>query len=216
MTGGLPSWLRVKSGDTIRARLVDELVRQIEDRTVTAGVNCRVHAIPGVGVSVEALAPPQNFPHPWDTGISGNQAAISVGLVNGSVPYVNGVSMDGLDASGNALPGGAPKLQLDESLYDVTGRSWICVQVTVDPASGQILPLAKGGLSIVQAKQIYVGEGGALDQDNTGLWPLCMLRRPSSATSGYGTLYDVAYFNLNHRYVVAANQGGPARHFFWV
>jgi hypothetical protein len=187
-----------------------ELVLPAWNRLVEFGRTLTIYSGPGIlvspriggGVTISARAWVKNFDHPWKTTLNGTSAEINPGLVNGLEPLIDGIPMSGKDN------GARPRLDLDDKLFDKTGRSWISIELTRTD-SGKI-----DKLRIVQT-DIYLGQdGGTLEhKPRLVLEPIAMLKRARTDKGGVGKLSQVRFFNVTGWRVNLKNPGGP-RHFF--
>jgi hypothetical protein len=95
-------------------------------------------------------------------------------------------------------------------------RSWICVDVRVDLASGQINTEDKDSVTITHVRGLdpRTSEGGSPDNGRgTGRHPLAMLIWSADKSSIRRT-HQITHFNQQHRFIVATDSQ-PSRHLFW-
>ena len=188
--------LYVKVGDLIIPAW-RRMVEFLASLAVLPGVGVLVTSTPR-GAIVNARAFVQGFSGAWAMGTTGTSSlTIGDGYCNSAVPTVN---EEPLIPTKAATP--RPKLELKESLFDKTGRSWICLEIEVD-ATGK--PIKKNPLRIVQAAHPYFTSARTI-----GRTPLAVLYR-GEAKTGIGQLHRIAYHDLQHRYDL-----GKKRHFFFV
>lgn len=212
--------LNVSAGEVVRAAHVRELARLARERTYLPGHNVRLRQTLK-GVVVEAMEQRTAWHHMWEADLQGDRVAVSPGLVNGRMPWVDDGGglrpMDGFDAKGKEDKRGRPLLRLREADFNAEGFSWIVVRVRLAASGAMALP-EDGGLELVQSPRATWLNGGSTDVviegRHCGDYPLALLRRPQGE-KGLGTLTQCAMFPLNHRFV-AAGEGRPGTHFFWV
>jgi hypothetical protein len=211
----IPSYmLNVQAGDPLRAGMIRDFARLINERAIIPGVGVRLSFIEGVGCMVEAEEQNQEWVHPWLTFLSGDRASVIAGAVNTLMPWLDGRPLDGLDAKGKADPKGAPTLQLKPETFDADGYSWIVIRAKVDLATGKILDPKDGGLTLAQTKVRTWRDGGSIDIEGAGDHPIAQLRRLPEAKEGFGSLSQISFFNMQHRYVKGEGDQ-PGRHFFF-
>lgn len=211
----------VRAGETIRERHVNGLSEMVAERTYRAGRGCRARVVPGFGVYFEVEKQSVSWHHAWEVKLSGAEATVAPGLLNGEMPWVDdgrGLrALDGLDDEGEKLAAGVPGLRLSEETFSDAGYSWIALRVEIAPATGARVEAKLGGLTVVQTMENSWMNGGSRDVvekgKHYGHYPLAMMRRAKSETEGFGTLTQNAMFHLQHRFVAGEKRG---THFFWV
>jgi hypothetical protein len=150
------------------------------------------------GTIVNSRAMMLGFSGAWAMGTTGaSELTVGDGYCNALVPTIDGKPMIPAKASESR-----PRLALKESLFDTTGRSWICLEIEVG-ADGK--PIEKNPLRIVQAAHPYITE-----KPTIGRTPLAVLYR-AEAKTGIGALHRLAYHDLQHRY-----DPTKKRHFFFI
>lgn len=160
------------------------------------------------GVIISARSAVRGFSGAWAVALSGRQAAVSVGFVNGIEPVLDGRLLSGRDAKGNPLPEGPPSLKLSTDEFTIAGKSWIAIRAETDPETGRILAPKDQPpkLTLVQTKTLFSGE-----QDTVALHAIALLQRDGKDRQSLGTVHQIAYFDYQHG---AARQAGRWRHFF--
>lgn len=153
------------------------------------------------GVIINARASVEGFVGSWSTTISGFNAGIRLGLVNGIEPYIGKLPMSGTDSEP------APLLELKPDRFDSLGCSWIAIRLEIDPETGRMIALEgePPKLTMVQT-DVRISP-----DDLVGLKPVALLKRPKSDGRSLGVLHQVSYFDFTHR---TAKQNGRWRHFF--
>jgi len=198
--------LLVRSGDPVlpavnRLALAQRALRLLPGRGIL------LSQMPG-GVSVSARSAVRGFSGAWAVALSGRSATISLGFVDGLEPILDGKLLSGVDAKGNPLPEGAPRLKLTPEEFTPAGKSWIAIRAETDPETGRILAPKDQPpkLTLVQTKTLFSPE-----KDTVALHAVALLRRPAKDKQGLGTVHQIAFFDYQHR---AAKQEGRWRHFF--
>ena len=126
--------------------------------------------------------------------LSGTSATIGRGLVDGIEPKIGDVPIGGEEGEPQ------PKLDIRKPKFDDEGRGWIALEVTCEKEKWMVEEA-----TIVQVDELKS------KAPLKGLHPLAMLR---DAGNGTMTLFQIEYFNLQHRADVREG-GNSARHFFW-
>lgn len=186
--------LFVKPGQRITAALWNKMAAAARSCRILAGDGVRLRQTPdGTLISCSAWTP---WNHPFKVSLSGTSATIGRGLVDGIEPKIKDIPIGGDEAEGK----GQPKLEIRQPKFDDEGRGWIAVEVTCDGEKWEVTDA-----TIVQVADIKSAD------PLKGLHPLAMLR---DAGNGTMTLFQIEYFNLQHRADVRES-GKGARHFFW-
>jgi len=186
----------VHPGDRFTPALWNKMVAAIRALTPQAGQGARISRMPG-GFTVSFDAPPLSWDHPFRCMMTGNAVTVSVGLVNGVEPTIGGVPVSGVDAKGNPVSGGVPKLTIG-SEHDSEGRNWIVVRVTTD-ASGKILKAE------IATTTTWPQDLGPLVSQH----PLAVVK----TISGSQTIWQQTFHNLGHQWLKPSV--GTGRHFYW-
>lgn len=169
---------------------------------------CRLRSGPGVyikdtsdGQIITFRGGGNNFVHPWKATLWGSSVIFRLGLVNGLEPLIDGVPISGEEG------GSPPRLQLDETLFDDSGRSWGAIRLQVD-SSGKIIQPDEKGQGELMLEMVQVASLNQSD-DTVHLHPVFMLRRPRGG-SGFGVMKQIAMFDYQHR---TAKRYGRFMHF---
>lgn len=149
----------------------------------------------------------------WVSLRDGLACRVGDGTVNGIVPTIDEVPIDGLDEDGNPLPEGAPVLDLSAG-PGPRSRSYVCLRVAIDPATGAPNPADPTAASIVHVPELPPGqhEGGSPDVAGAGLHVLAQMRWNADGSRITGKR-QWNFFDQEHRFV-AGQDGRPGRHFF--
>jgi hypothetical protein len=138
--------LRVQPGDAITARLWNQMVDAHEALLsafgkLTAGKGVRVNKS-SLGLTIVADSGSSAFVGAFKVRLSGAAAVtVGAGTVNGLTPKINGLAIDGLDASGKQSA--PPKLAIAQD----GSRSWVCIRAKVsddlqlDPEDNEALTI---------------------------------------------------------------------------
>lgn len=144
---------------------------------------------------------------------SGTRLVIGEGTVNGLLPRIGEFYIDGKDENGDDVPEGIPALDLAEGPGD-RRRSYVCLRVRIDPATGAMNPDDPEAVTIVHRPTLHPAfyDGGAPDEDGVGDWPIAQL---IWSTNGIRVdrVRQWLFFDQTHRF--EAGEGTrPGRHFF--
>ena len=203
----------VRRGEPITAALWNQLSAAVRACRVIAGDGVRTRETPdGTIISFDAKSDP--FVHAWLVTLIGDDSAtIRPGTVNRLEATIKGVPLAGEDTKP------PPVLKFGEPNLDSEGRGWICVEVTCDPKEQWAVKKAE----IVQVADPDTPGGepgerlntlGAAKPlpDNRARHPLAMMREREG---GRLEIFQITYFDLQHRVALAADQQTAQRHFFW-
>ncbi len=196
--------LYVKKGEPILPAW-NRLLEWTKQFRLFAGRGIRFTRTPN-GTFVIADQNTLSWDNPFRAQVSDKEAAITLGTINKLVPTLNGVALDASTVPKLKITGG-PNTDL---------RSWICVDVRVDLASGQINTEDKDSVTITHVRELdpRTSEGGSPDDGRgTGRHPLAMLIWSTDKSSIRRT-HQITHFNQQHRLIVATDSQ-PSRHLFW-
>lgn len=173
-----------------------------------AGRGVRLQRTPnGTYVIADLKSNPWN--HPFKVRLADREAAIGFGTVQDVVPRIAGKRLDGIDEKGRE--GEVPILKIEEGPNDEL-RSWIVVEVRVDPESGEIDAEDEEALIIRHVDELRSST------PEVGRHPLAMLVWAPNGTEIIRTR-QITHFHLRHLFV--AQQGSEeaevqsGRHLFW-
>ena len=188
------------------------------------GPGTRIREMPDETIIFTGRGGP-TWPHPWRAAVTGSGIVVEPGFVNASMPRAGkeNLTLDGLDEKDEPT-GRRPEILLDSG-PGRDGRSFICVRVVVDPATGEVTaetdPLK--WLTVVHRSTLPVGfESGAMpevieDELSVGYFPVVLLYWTGDRVS---RLFAAAHHHLQHRFREGAEKPGggkkPNRHQFWV
>lgn len=196
--------LRVKRGDNILAAW-NRLLAWVETTRVIAGPGQRIHVTP-TGTRVYVDDPARQWAHPWRVHVTGGEASIEAGNVNGEPAMLNGLTLDGFNGEGEQVT--PPRLKVKGVKV---GKTWVALRVTTK--EGVIVADDPEALTVVEVESLdpRLLEGGSPDVNGVGLHPLAVIYwRDSKPVK----VVQNTHHHLQHRFI-PANDGRPARHVFW-
>lgn len=144
------------------------------------------------------------------------EARVSPGRVNGLVPSIGGIDLNGKDVeTGRADAKGPPLVKLTGGPGE-DGISYVVIQVRLGAGTGEIAigELGNDAVTIAHVKTIDAGllSAGAEDRDGIGIDPIAEIEwRPDGRAPL--RVRQMVYFDRQHRYLRDAG-GGPGRHVF--
>jgi hypothetical protein len=178
------------------------------------------HPRPGAGVMMGTNAfgfwfsAPRNgssFNHPWRPSLFGKNVTFLAGTVrsvNGIGPITPTILSGGSQVpmvSGNV----AAPLTLDPSIQNDAGECWVVLEVTPDPATGELLQGA-----LCQLKQFVPPAGNNFNDGTTttvGRTPIAQfLWNGNNVTLAQ----EIAMFDLVYQRIMPGPGGGKVAHFF--
>jgi len=198
------------AGDLISASKLRAMEEQSKLSEVQVGPGIRVSRLAGIGTLVEVEQRTISWSHPWEVRFKGSEKLeVTPGLVNGLMPKIDNVPMDGLDEEGKPHRNGKPLLKFKPK-GDV---AWVCVCVRTD---GTTLTTNGDCLAIDVVEKSTWRDGGSLDEKgggalHVGHYPLAWMRREK----GVWKIYQIAHFCLQWQFS-KETETRKARHWFWV
>jgi len=204
--------LRARKGEKILPKW-QALLEYIASTRIVVGDGMQVTQTPD-GTLVTADIPFRPFPHPFRCTHSGGKVTVSPGTVNGVMPRIDGVPLDGRDEEGRKVD--FPSLDVE---FPDEWKSYVVVVVKVE---GEGLRKAiqdnEDSVQVRHATDLnpYIFlEGGSTDERGVGVHPIAQLRWDKQ-TKQFVDIFQMSHFNLGHRYTAASPQsGGFSKHFFW-
>lgn len=143
-----------------------------------------------------------------------DEAVISPGRVNGVMPSIDGVRLDGTKVStGRDDPGGVPKLSLSEGPGE-DGYSHVCLSVRMDASTGEF-STAPDAVSIVHLPELdgrLVAGGSIDDPELGGIHPLAEIEWDAAGRAPLRKR-QISYFDQEHAFQ-SGGDGKAARHVF--
>lgn len=156
----------------------------------------------------------ETFRGAWPVSLRGaREVVVGPGTVNGRVPTILGIRIDGTDETGHPLPDGPPSLFLDDGPGDRL-RSYVLLRVRIDPETGDIPETDDDAVIVTHAGEIPGGFDfvGSLDVGGYGYRPIAQLTW-SADGARVVRVSPWLYFHQAHRYIPDPD-GGPGRHRF--
>ena len=202
----------VKRGQTITATLWNQLCATVRACRLIAGDGVRLREMPD-GTIITFDGDCAEFVHPFQVSLSGNNAAtIRPGTVNRVDAKIKGVSLAGTER----VP--PPLLKFGRPMLDAEGRGYICVEVTCREKDWsvekvEVVQVADPNTNDGEASDSHGGSGGAVAlPGRRARYPLAMLRERKDKKLD---LYQITFFDLQHRPALNTDRKSAARHFFW-
>lgn len=210
-----PEDFYARSGEPVRPKLraLSSFVASEWERLQVSGPGVRMHQEPGQGRAIIVDPESVAFVGAFAAALrSGRDASATVGrgLVNGILPTIGGVGIDGTDpATGRPHRKGVPLILISLTAGGAieAARSWLALSVTVDPITAQPDPAAEDAVTVRHLVQLT----RALPDDPlTGLWPIAEIEWDATSRRPV-RLRQILYFDQRHLYI-PARETRPARH----
>ena len=202
----------VKRGQTITATLWNQLCAAVRACRIIAGDGVRLREMPD-GTIITFDDDGADFAHPLQVSLVGTQAAsIRPGTVNRVDAKINSVPLAGTER----VP--PPLLKFGRPMLDAEGRGYICVEVTCREQDWsvekvEVVQVADPNTDDGEASDSHGGSGGAVALPGRRTrYPLAMLRQRKG---GKLDLYQITFFDLQHRAALGPDRKSATRHFFW-
>jgi len=187
---------KVSPGDVFTAKLWNQLRDCVAGLRPQAGSNTRItHTPQGFLISFDPAF--FSWKHPFRCSLDQKLLTIDVGYINQIEPTIGGVPMSGVDATGNSVPGGIPKLSFSGQ-YDSENRNWIALKTTI-----------KSDGSIIKSEILSINDWPPVLDPFIAWHPLALIKKEK----GTPQLYQLTYHNLGHQWIKPTT--GLGRHFFW-
>lgn len=195
--------------DDLQARAgqpIAPLWQQLRQRLAAAGqlqlgTGMRLHQGPD-GTTVIAEPSGKSFTPHFKVSLSGMEASVGLGTVNGDVPTIQGIGLDGVNSSGATVTVPRVKLTTPDDLL----RSWIVLQVKIDLATGLIVE-EPDAITLIHTNDRRSNIDPALGWQPVALLTWADRRTPRRA-------HQIVMKDLNHVWREPAAQGRQGRHFF--
>lgn len=182
---------------------------------VSVSGNVRVHQYTD-GKSIVGDDARQSFSGSFAATRQGDRAVtVGIGRVNGAMPRIGAVYLDGSDADGNPARGGVPSLELEGG--DIaTRRSYLCLRVVALATNTRTWgfdPADEDALTVVHRLTLRQGTGPGYEEDGTGTGyrPIAELSWDARAQRLL-SIRQILYFD--QEYAFKPEEGGPGRHLF--
>jgi hypothetical protein len=173
-----------------------------------AGRGVRLQRTPnGTYVIADLKANPWN--HPFKVRLADREATVGFGTVQDMVPRIEGKRLDGTDGKGRE--GEPPVMRLTGEPNEEL-RSWIVVEVKVDPKSGEIDPEDEEAVVVRHVRELRSST------PEIGRHPLAMLGWSPNRTT-IVRARQITHFHLRHLFVPQQRSEDldkrSGRHLFW-
>lgn len=202
----------VRRGQPITAQLWNQLVGVVRACRLISGDGVRLRETPD-GTIITFDGGGADFAHPFQVSLVGTDAAtIRPGTVNRVDVMIKDVPLAGTDREP------PPVLKVGTPMLDQEGRGFICVEVTCrekdwSVEKTEVVQVADPNSDDGGAGEGSGGSGGAVAlAGRRARHPLAMLRQRKD---GKLDLFQITFFDLQHRPALAADRKSAARHFFW-
>lgn len=209
----IPREIKAKRGDWILPKWIALLNFIKRTNKIIRGDGVRIQYLPSGGVYIYADDNFNPWAHPFKVRLSSSEMTISEGTINGVIPAIEDVRLDGSKADSEELEQ-PPKLQIKNP---ESRRSYIALKLTFsedpvefsadDPKAAQIV-------HVPEIPKLFVQGGAVVNDDNTTLYPLASIYWTEGGN--IRRVFQITHHNLNHRFVRGgALSGKPSRHLFW-
>lgn len=191
---------------------------------VSVSGNVRVHQYVD-GKSIVGETSRANFSGAFEVTRKGARSiTVGIGRVNGVMPRIGGIYLDGTDADGNPARGGVPALDLEGGDPE-TRRSYVCLRVqshgsrvTGEESGGRgdtvgFDPEDEEALTIAHRLTLKTGTGPGYEDDGDGVGyrPVAELAWDAR---GQRLLSVRQILRFDQEYAFKPQEGGPGRHLF--
>jgi hypothetical protein len=146
------------------------------------------------------------------TLLAGLNVRVGLGNVDGIIPVISGIGLDGKDKGG--IVRSVPPLPLTGGPNSDL-RSWVGLQLQIDLATGKPDPKQFGNATLLHFNNLASYWSNGLSKDDgkgNGVLPLAMIVWRSA--SSVQTIVQNVYFNQHHSYK-AATANAKGWHFFY-
>lgn len=202
----------VKRGQPVTAVVWNQLCAAVRACRIISGDGVRVRETPdGTIITFDGQSP--DFAHPFQVALQGSDSAtIRPGTVNRVDAKIKNVPLAGADQDP------PPVLKFGKPQLDDDGRGFICVEVTCREKDWsvekvEVVQVADPNTPDGEPSDSHSGEGGAVAlPDRRARHPLAMLRQRKD---GKLDVFQITFFDLQHRPALAVDRKTATRHFFW-
>lgn len=210
--------LFVRAGQLLRIGPWNAMARVVRALRLISGANTRLRNTPD-GTVVNFTGATTFWAHPWKATLAGDtEATIRPGLINGVMPTIEGVPLDG-GKDGKDVP----NLKFNDVKVDAEGKGWLAAEVTCRAKDWSVESIemvqvadlgTEDGLTLkgVTAEPPTSGGLPSLSKRRVRA-PIAMLRKRKDGTLA---LFQNVHFNLNHRVQFVTGNTDAPRHFFYV
>lgn len=205
-----PEDFHAREDEPVRPKLA-AFARFVIEQAVTQLSGARIlQTRHGRIVTFEPL--PVAFSGSFHVSIAGRElVSVAPGLVNGAMPIIEGVYLDGTGLDGEPSAIRIPRLDCASGPGE-RRRSYVGIRLAFVPGSTNFDPEDPYALQMVHRGDLPAGfsEGGAPDEGGTAFWPVAVLRWSEDGMR-IEQVRQISFFDKTHRYVVIEQRG---RHFF--
>lgn len=202
----------VKRGQPITAVLWNQLCAAVHACRLIAGDGVRLREMPD-GTIITFDGDGAEFVHPFQVSLVGTEAAsIRPGTVNKVDAKIKDVPLAGKDGEA------PPVLKFGTPMLDDEGRGYICVEVTCREKDWSVEKVEVVQVADPNTDDGEPGEGLGGTTASVALsgrrtrYPLAMLRERKDKKLD---LYQITFFDLQHRAALGTDRKTATRHFFW-
>ena len=202
----------VKRGQPITAPLWNQLCAAVRACRIISGDGVRLRETPD-GTIITFDGSDAVFAHPFQVSLVGKEAAtIRPGTVNRIDAKIKGVPLAGTDR----VP--PPVLKFGKPRLDQDGCGFICIEVMCREKDWsvekiEVVQVADPNTDDGEPGESPGGSGGAVTlPGRRARHPLAMLRERKD---GRLDLFQITFFDLQHRPALASDRKTATRHFFW-
>ena len=202
----------VKRGEAITAILWNQLCAAVRGCRIIAGDGVRLREMPD-GTIITFDGRDADFAHPFQVSLVDSEAAmIRPGTVNRVDAKIKGVPLAGTEREP------PPVLNFGQPMLDGEGRGYICIEATCrekdwSVETAEVIQVADPNTDDGAPGDGNGGTGGAAARPGRrARYPLAMLRQRKD---GKLDLYQITFFDLQHRAALGADRTTATRHFFW-
>ena len=201
----------VKRGQPITAVLWNQLCAAVRACRIIAGDGVRLREMPD-GTIITFDGDGADFVHPFQVSLIGTEAAsIRPGTVNRVDAKIKDVPLAGKDGEA------PPVLKFGTPMLDDEGRGYICVEVTCREKDWsvekvEVVQVADPNTDDGEAGEGHGSTGSVALLGRRARYPLAMLRERKDKKLD---LYQITFFDLQHRAALGTDRKSATRHFFW-
>lgn len=202
----------VRKGQPITAALWNQLCAAVRACRLIAGDGVRLREMPD-GTIITFDGDGAEFVHPFQVSLIGTEAAsVRPGTVNKVDAKIKDVPLAGKEGEA------PPVLKFGTPMLDDEGRGYICVEVTCREKDWSVEKVEIVQVADPNTEDGEAGEGHSGSTASVALpgrrtrYPLTMLRERKDKKLD---LYQITFFDLQHRAALGTDRKTATRHFFW-
>jgi len=204
--------ISARPGQPVSAQKWNRMEDKTRGNRVVAGDNVSIHRAPD-WTMIRVPRRNANFSHPFACVlVSTDSALVYPGLVNGLEPTIDGVKLSGEAGKTAPLLGISDKNDISYIALEITcNEKWQIVSATIVQVA-DFCSDATASQGIGTASENLLAAGFPSLTNKRTRYPLAKLIKQSN---GGVYLFQIAYFNLQHRAYSRDQKGLVVRHFFW-